>query len=236
MTIPVEGAYMIAKEEGIVPARYKDAAGVDTFGIGHTRAAGVPDPATMSFAMPTNVDGVVKEAIRLFRHDLEAYEREVTEAFGRMTTYELAGWTSWHFNTGGVHSSRAAAMWKAGDHKGAVRVMQTWNKITVRGKKQVSPGLVERRKVEADLILKGRYPEPGRGVPIWPTDGKGKVKWTPLGFVTLAEYRAATDFTAYQKPDMTTPVAVAVGTAVAVTATFWDKIEEMFKWLTSLFS
>ena len=227
---------MIAKEEGIVPTRYRDVAGVDTFGIGHTRAAGVPDPREMSFAMPTNVDGVVKEAIKLFRHDLAAYEREVTERFGAMTPTELAGWTSWHFNTGGAHSSSAVKLWRAGDKRGAVAVMQAWNKITVRGKKEVSPALAKRRQAEADVILKGRYPDPGKGVPIWPTDGKGKVKWTAMGFVTLAEYKRATDFTVYQKPAIATPTTVAVGAAVAVTVTFWDKIEELFKWLTSLFS
>jgi lysozyme len=40
MTISAPGLIEIAEHEGIVPAPYLDSAGVRTWGIGHTAAAG----------------------------------------------------------------------------------------------------------------------------------------------------------------------------------------------------
>ena len=41
------GLLALARHEGVVPAAYLDVKRVWTFGIGHTAAAGTPDPATV---------------------------------------------------------------------------------------------------------------------------------------------------------------------------------------------
>lgn len=230
MELPIKGEFLIAMEEGIVPTRYRDKAGVDTWGIGHTAAAGAPDPRQMSFAMPTNVDGAVTEAIRLFRRDLDKYTQDVIRNFGPMAPHELAGWVSWHFNTGGAHSSRARGLWKAGDKKGAVRVLRSWNKFTSNGVKLVSAALDKRRGVEADLILRGRYPDLSAGLPVWATNGQGRVIWRPLDLLSLEEYERAAGLPPVPQKSRA-PFAEAVAALGIGLVIFWDNIKEFFAWL-----
>lgn len=232
--VPVEGQYFIAIEEGIVPTRYRDIAGVDTWGIGHTASAGAPDPRKMSYDMPKNVQGVVAEAVKVFAKDLIKYEREVVERMGPMAPHELAGWVSWHFNTGGVFSSDAVALWKNGAKREAVNKLKQWNKSTVGGKRIVLDTLIKRRRAEADMILRGVYPDPGPGVPIWPTDGRGRVKWQALDYVTLEEYKALAGAGPTVKV-LSPTVAVGAG-GLAAAITFWDQIKGAFEWIANLFS
>jgi len=219
------GAAFIAAEEGLVPAVYRDAVGVLTWGIGHTRSAGDPDPHSMSPGMPSNVDAVIKEAMRVFDEDLKKYEREVIDAFGpNLKQHELDGLVSWHFNTGGAHSSSSVGKWKAGDKKGAVATIKKWNKGTINGKKRVLNVLVGRRKLEADMILNGEYPPPTLlETPVWGVKGKTfRVQWghviTRIPYDQMLAGRrpvggdaAVGAFTIFS--------ALAVGVAV-----FWDKV------------
>lgn len=177
MSVSQIGAFAIASDEDLVPTRYKDQANVDTWGIGHTHHAGAPDPRQMSFAMPANQDAVVREAWEVFLTDLTRYTAPVLAALGPVAQHELDGWVMWHFNTGGIGSTSAVKKWKAGDKAGAVRVLQSWNKVTKRGAKVVSDGLVKRRQREADIILLGRYPADAT-LDIFPTDGAGKIRWS----------------------------------------------------------
>ena len=50
------GLLALVRHEGIVPGPYLDVAGVWTFGIGHTAAAGSPDPVRMPRGMPEDLD------------------------------------------------------------------------------------------------------------------------------------------------------------------------------------
>ena len=45
MQMTERGLLALAGHEGVVPAPYRDSTGTWTFGIGHTAAAGPPDPA-----------------------------------------------------------------------------------------------------------------------------------------------------------------------------------------------
>ena len=71
------GLLALVRHEGLVPGPYLDVKQVWTFGIGHTAAAGPPDPATMPRGMPADIDVGIREAFRLFRADLATYEAEV---------------------------------------------------------------------------------------------------------------------------------------------------------------
>ena len=74
------GLLALVRHEGIVPGPYLDVAGVWTFGIGHTAAAGSPDPARMVRGMPADLDAGIRESFKVFRTDLAAYEAEVLRA------------------------------------------------------------------------------------------------------------------------------------------------------------
>ena len=50
------GLLALVRHEGIVPAPYLDVKRVWTFGVGHTAAAGAPDPARMPRGMPADLD------------------------------------------------------------------------------------------------------------------------------------------------------------------------------------
>ncbi|WP_397544466.1 glycoside hydrolase family protein [Roseovarius salis] len=70
MQMTDEGLLALAGHEGVVPAPYLDAAGVWTFGVGHTAAAGPPDPEAMPRGMPVDLDRAIAEALRIFRADV----------------------------------------------------------------------------------------------------------------------------------------------------------------------
>ncbi len=75
MDFSLRGLIEIAEHEGIVPAPYRDSAGVWTWGIGHTAAAGGPDPVKMPRAMPQDIEAAVMAAINQFAIDTKAMWR-----------------------------------------------------------------------------------------------------------------------------------------------------------------
>lgn len=187
-TVSPRGAFAIAAHEALVPARYRDLAGVDTWGIGHTHHAGPPDPRVMGFEIPKNTTLIYQEAWEVFQADLADYAADVVRVFGTgLLQHELDGLTSWHFNTGGALTSSAVKAWKAGDKARAVRIIKTWNKVTIKGKKVVSDALVHRRADEANMILHGAYAN--AKLAVYHTDGAGTVIWRPVETFTWDEWR-----------------------------------------------
>ena len=177
----------MATHEALVPTRYKDLADVDTWGIGHTHMAGPPDPRTMSFAMPTNVRQIYSEAWQVYKDDVADVCADVVRYFGTdLKQHELDGLAGWHLNTGGAHSSSAVAAWRAGDKQRAAKIIKSWNKVTIKGKKTVSQALVDRRTEEVELILNGHYPD--RRLAVYGTNGHGSVVWRPLETFTYDEW------------------------------------------------
>ena len=75
------GLLALIRHEGVVPGPYLDVKDVWTFGIGHTPAAGPPDPARMPRGMPIDLDAGIREAFRVFRADLARFtlSRKVEE-------------------------------------------------------------------------------------------------------------------------------------------------------------
>ena len=91
------GLLALIRHEGVVPGPYLDVKDVWTFGIGHTAAAGPPDPARMTRGMPADLDAGIREAFRLFRADLAAYEAEVLRAVKvSLEPYEFDALLSFH--------------------------------------------------------------------------------------------------------------------------------------------
>ena len=164
MTISAPGLIEIAEHEGIVPAPYVDSAGVWTWGIGHTAAAGAPDPARMHRAMPQDIDAAVMAAIYQFAIDVQGYVARVNDALRvPVAQRQFDALVSFDFNTGGIHRAKLTAAINAGDPD-AARHFMGWLR---------PPEIRKRRTAEMALFRTGDYTANGDAVPIWRTDGRG---------------------------------------------------------------
>lgn len=167
MRVSTAGIVEIAGHEGIVPAPYLDSAGVWTWGVGHTAAAGDPDPAQMDRAMPRNLDAAVIAALRQFRLDLAIYAGRVRQAIRvPLRPHEFDALVSFDFNTGGIFKARLTRAINAGE-RDAARHFMGW----VR-----PPEIRSRRAAEMALFRTGNYRANGDLVPVWRTDGKGRLR------------------------------------------------------------
>ena len=84
MKVSDKGLIELVCHEGIVPYPYLDSVGVWTYGIGHTAAAGEPNPATM----PRGVATSLRACVELFRdeeRDPEQYRPVFARMFGEET-------------------------------------------------------------------------------------------------------------------------------------------------------
>jgi lysozyme len=168
MIMTDRGLLALARHEGIVPAPYLDARRVWTFGVGHTAAAGTPDPGRLPRGMPTELDAGIREVLRLFRADLARYEAEVLRAVSvPLSTHEFDALVSFHYNTGAIARAALTRALNAGDRAGAGAAFMNW----------VRPAsLRPRREAERDLFLHGRYPE--GPIPVWAADAEGRVDFS----------------------------------------------------------
>jgi lysozyme len=159
------GLLALARHEGVVPAPYLDVKRVWTFGIGHTAAAGAPDPARMTRGMPADLDAGIAQAFRLFRADLARYEADVRRAVTvPVSTHEFDALVSFHYNTGAIARAALTRALNAGDRAAAGAAFMNWLRPA---------SLRPRREAERDLFLHGRYPE--GPIPVWAADAEGRV-------------------------------------------------------------
>lgn len=168
MQVSDKGLMAIIGHEGIVQSRYKDAVGVWTIGVGHTKAAGGIDPANFAGTM------TVRETFDLLKHDAAKYAADVSKAVKvALEQYEFDALVSWHYNTGRIRKNPAwLAALNRGDKKTAGRALAN-SIVTAKGKRL--PALVTRRKAESDLFLYGKYPPPFAN--LYPASPAGKVIW-----------------------------------------------------------
>jgi len=162
------GLLALARHEGIVPAPYLDATGTWTFGIGHTAAAGAPDPAAMPRGMPDDLDAAIREAFRLFRSDLARYEANVLRAVTvPLKPHEFDALVSFHYNTGGIARASLTRHLNAGDPAAAAKAFLNWHRPA---------SVLPRREAERDLFRDGRYPT--GPIPVWGVDVQGRVDFS----------------------------------------------------------
>lgn len=168
MKTSLEGILEIAEHEGIVPAPYKDSAGVWTFGIGHTAAAGGLDPQEMNGAMPEGayaLDNAIQRAVELFQRDLKSYEARVNKAIKMpLTQYQFDALVSFDFNTGGIHRAKLTKQINAGNMSGD-GFMGWLRPVEIK----------KRRAAEQRLFRTGDYDHNGDLIPIWQTNSKGRL-------------------------------------------------------------
>lgn len=169
-----QGAAFLASHEGLVPGPYRDSVGVWTYGIGHTAAAGAPDPAKMARGMPADMDAAVSDALRLFAADLVAYEAAVAAAIKvPVTQQQFDAAVSFHFNTGAIATATWVMSLNAGKVETAAKQMMNWSR---------PPEIVPRRDAERRLFLHGEY---GDGATtIWGVTEAGRVVWRSHGAIS----------------------------------------------------
>ncbi len=162
------GLLALARHEGLVPGPYRDVKSVWTFGIGHTVAAGPPDPIGMKRGMPADLDAAILEAFRLFRTDIAIYETEVRRAVKvQLAPHEFDALVSFHYNTGGIARAMLTRHLNAGDRTAATQAFMGWRKPAA---------IIPRREAERDLFRRGRYP--GGTIPVWAVDRSGRVDFS----------------------------------------------------------
>lgn len=160
MKLSQAGLLEIIAHEAVVLTRYRDIAGVWTIGIGHTRAAGRPDPARI------RRQWTLAEVLALFRRDISRYEAEVRQAVRvPLDPHEFDALVSFHFNTGGIARADLTRSLNAGDRAKAAAEFMNWSKPAA---------IVPRRLMEQRLFAEGYYGASGEAM-IYPATGDGRV-------------------------------------------------------------
>jgi len=121
-----KGLLEICEHEGIVPTVYFDSVGVKTYGVGHTKAAGDPDPNLMPTYMPAGdaLDEAVLKAIRVFGVDVEKYAARVNRAITvPLKQHQFDALVSFDFNTGGIFKAQLTKQINSGDKAYACTVI-----------------------------------------------------------------------------------------------------------------
>jgi len=162
------GLLALVRHEGLVPGPYLDVKQIWTFGIGHTAAAGPPDPTTMPRGMPADLDAGIREAFRVFRADLLRYEAAVLRAVKvPLAPHEFDALVSFHYNTGGIARAALTRHLNAGDREVAAAAFMGWRRPA---------SIIPRREAERDLFRHGRYP--GGTIPVWAVASNGRVDFS----------------------------------------------------------
>lgn len=164
-----KGVIALIGHEGIVPGPYLDSVKVLTYGVGHTAAAGSPDPARMAPGMPDDLDAELVRVFDVFRRDLEKYEAAVARAITvPVEQHEFDAAVSFHFNTGAIHRASWVKSLNAGDRSKATAQIMNWTKPRE---------IIPRRQSEQELFATGKYP--AQGVTVWAVTPDKRVEWVP---------------------------------------------------------
>lgn len=219
MKMSTEGLMALIGHEGVVLSRYKDSVGVWTIGVGHTAAAGYPDPRSYVGSL------TVGEALGLLRQDITKYEAGVNAAVKvPLKQHEFDALVSFHYNTGAIGKASFVKKLNAGDRAGALKGIMDWRK---------PPEIIGRRTAERDLFKTGIYPTPNATV--YPATPEGKVLWGQGKSLNLREALAPKPKPILPAPPepgkavVAPPVTPAPAPAPAAPTDFWA-------WLKSLFN
>jgi lysozyme len=179
-----KGVAFIAAFEGVVTKAYRDVAGILTIGVGHTAAAGPPQPAP-------GMTITREEAMAILARDLAACERRVAAALPGVPQHVFDAAVSFDFNTGAIGRATWVAKYRAGDLEGARAGLGQWVKA---GGRAVA-GLKRRRDAEARLIFAGEYgPEAGgRSPTVAARREPDDVRALQTALATLGFYKGAVD-------------------------------------------
>ena len=170
MRVTAAGLAFIAAHEGIVPGVYRCPAGVLTYGIGHTSAAGEPRPSEMDRGFDTSIDGI-RKAIQVFMKDIERFEERVERSLTDnnfpdikrlVKPFEFDALVSFDYNTGGIFRAKLTRTLKTRRSCLSDANLSRYCTLTERAGKEFMgwcrpASIVPRRKAELGLFLSGLY-------------------------------------------------------------------------------
>jgi lysozyme len=120
----------------------------------------------MPRAVPQDIDAAVMVAIDQFAVDLQGYVARVNAAITvPLAQHQFDALVSFDFNTGGILRAKLTAAINAGEPD-AARHFMGWLR---------PPEIRKRRTAEMALFGTGDYAANGDAVPVWRTDGKGRL-------------------------------------------------------------
>lgn len=184
----LDGLAEIAGHEGIVPYPYRDSVGVWTFGIGHTAAAGTPDPALL----PRGEAKPLRAVFEVFANDIARYEERVRNVVKvPLKQHQFDALVSFDFNTGGIHRAKLTRKLNDGDLAGAAAAFDGWHR---------PPEIVGRRNAEKALFRDGRYANSGMAT-VFRADASGQVQWGSRERVNVRALLAGGTLAATQPDD-----------------------------------
>lgn len=162
MKVSNRGLAELVSHEGIVTSRYRDSVGVWTIGVGHTAAAGPPNPANDSKVYS------VADMMELFRKDVVKYENDVARAINvPLKQHQFDALVSFHYNTGAIARASLTTAINAGDFSRAADLFMQW----------VKPAEIKkRREAEQKLFRDGTYSGGGMAN-VYPASPGGAVQW-----------------------------------------------------------
>ena len=208
MQVSQKGIAALIAHEGIVPAPYFDSVGVLTYGIGHTAAAGYPNPASLPRGVPADLDAALSEVFKVFADDLEAYADAVNRAIRvPVAQHEFDAAVSFHYNTGRISTATWVKTLNAGNRALAADQIMNWR----------SPAeIIPRRRDEQTLFRDGVYPK-ARGT-VWGVSDSGRVIWKALKTLSGDEIEALMGGDNLPATPSTPPAPVEPDTHAAVLA------------------
>jgi len=148
MSTSRDGLELIAKWEGCVLTPYRDIAGLRTIGFGHLIKPGE--------SFPDGVPITRDRALDLLALDVKSCEEAIHRNFPGvdLTQNQFDALVSFGFNCGtGVYGKTGVAdAIRRGDFDSVPSLLREWSKATIGGKKQVVPGLLNRRIHEGQVF------------------------------------------------------------------------------------
>lgn len=149
MRISEKGLKALTEFEGVVLVPYRDSVGVWTIGVGHTKAAGPPDPKGMGII-------TYNDALDILAHDIRKYETDVNKAVTiDVKQHEFDALVSFHFNTGAIKRAALTRFLNQGNRYKAALAFMNWTRAGNN-----KNALLYRRTAERDMFVNGDYGEP----------------------------------------------------------------------------
>ena len=156
------GVNFIKQKEGLRTSAYRDSVNVPTIGYGYavqsSQDARRFEQLTGVRWQGLNTRITEAQAEDLLKATLSKFEKGVNNLgikFQHQGQFDAVVSLGYNIGLGALTNSTMVKRAKAGDFKGAADALTWFNKGTIGGRKQVITGLVNRRREEASMFLRG---------------------------------------------------------------------------------
>lgn len=153
MEMSDQGVVYLMKREGNAPVAYQDVGGVWTICTGAILDIN-DQPVIRGLRYDT------QQCLSILSRDISNHSKAVQKCvYVPLYQYQFDALTSFAFNIGNYAfcGSTMVRELNKGDYSAASGQFLKWTKVTVKGKKVTSPGLVNRRTADKALFDQGKY-------------------------------------------------------------------------------